>query len=426
MGGLPVSAKYVVKARITVSGIVEKHDIIGAIFGQSEGILGRELDLRELQKVGRIGRIEVATRESDGKLIAEVEIPSNLDMAETAIIAATIETIDKVGPYNASAEIIAIEDVRAEKRRKIIERAVELYRKLAETVPESRELVEEVLEKVRTAELVEWGESKLPAGPDVDTSDTLILVEGRADVINLLKHGYRNVIAIGGAMIPRGLKELCKGKKEVILFVDGDRGGELIARNVLNVLDVDYIARAPPGREVEELTGKEIARALQNKIPAGAFLESIEKEKKQQKEVKAEVVIPPSKLIKFSRNNPSVVQEVALPSQVIEKIEQLKGTLEAVIYDSDWREIAHVPVKELVDRLKELDGVAHVVLDGIITQRLVDTAFAKNIKTLIGVRVGEIIRKPEDLVITTFQNVKPLENPQTTQGGENQQDEQRQ
>ncbi|MEZ0344985.1 MAG: DNA primase DnaG [Infirmifilum sp.] len=420
MGGLPVAAKYVIKARITVSGVVDKHDIVGAIFGQSEGILGRELDLRELQKIGRVGRIEVTTHEHDGKLIAEVEIPSNLDMAETAIIAATIETIDKVGPYNASAEILSIEDVRAEKRRKIIERAVELYKKLAQTVPESKELVEEVLEKVRTAELTEWGEEKLPAGPDVETSDSLILVEGRADVLNLLKHGYRNVIAIGGATIPRSLKELCKNKKEVVLFVDGDRGGELIARNILNVIDVDYIARAPPGREVEELTGKEIGKALQNKVPADAFLESLEKERKPQKEVKAEVVIPPSKLIKSSKNNPSVTQEVAVPSEVIEVIEQFKGTLEAVIYDEEWREVARVPVKELVDRLKELDGAKHIILDGIITQRLVDTAFSKGIKTLIGVRVGEIIRKPEDLIITTFQNVKPLEKPPTEQPQEQQ------
>jgi len=409
MGGLPVTAKYVIKARMTVSGVVEKHDIIGAIFGHSEGLLGRELDLRELQKVGRIGRIEVNTREQDGKLIAEIEIPSNLDMAETAIIAATIESIDKVGPYNAVTEIVDIEDVRAEKRRKIIERAVELYKKLASTVPESKELVEELLERVRTAEVIEWGEEKLPAGPEVDTSDTLIIVEGRADVLNLLKHGYRNVIAIGGATVPASLKELCKKKKEVILFVDGDRGGELIARNALNVLDIDFVARAPSGREVEELTGKEIARALQNKVPAREFLESLERERRQAKEVKAEVVIPPSKLIKAAKNNPPVAKEVFVPQGVVDTIEQLKGTLEAVMYDSEWREVARVPVKEVVDKLKDLDGVAHIVLDGIITQRLVDTAFSKGVKTLIGVRVGEIIRKPEDLTIATFQLVRPLQ-----------------
>lgn len=407
MGGLPVSAKYVIRARMKISGIVEKHDIIGAIFGQSEGILGRELDLRELQKTGRIGRIDVDVKESDGELVAEIEIPSNLDMAETAIIAATIETIDKVGPYNAVTEIVSIEDVRAEKRKRIIERAVELYRKLSASIPESKELVEEVINRVRTAELVEWGEEKLPAGPEVDSSDTLILVEGRADVLNLLRHGYRNVIAIGGAIVPKSLKDLCRSKKEVILFVDGDRGGELIARNVLNVLDVHFVARAPVGREVEELTAKEIARALQNKVPAKEFLETIEKEKRRYREAKAEIIIPPSKLIKTAKNNPPVAQDIYVPVEVVSAIEQLKGTLEAIVYDGDWREVARVPVKELVDKIKELDGAKYVILDGIITQRLVDTAFSKGVKALIGVRIGEIIRRPEDLVLATFQNVKP-------------------
>jgi len=63
-------------------------------------------------------------------------------------------------------------------------------------------------------------------------------------------------------------------------------------------------------------------------------------------------------------------------------------------------------VKDLVNKLKELDGVAYVVLDGIVTQRLVDAAYTKGVKALIGVRVGEIVRKPENLVISTFDNVE--------------------
>lgn len=44
------TAKYVVEARFTVEGVVEKPDVIGAIFGQTEGLFGPDLDLRELQK----------------------------------------------------------------------------------------------------------------------------------------------------------------------------------------------------------------------------------------------------------------------------------------------------------------------------------------------------------------------------------------
>ncbi|MCC6003239.1 MAG: DNA primase [Thermofilum sp.] len=408
MGGLPVSPKYVIRARIEVKGSVEKHDIIGAIFGQAEGMIGNELDLRELQRLGRIGRIEVNIKQQNGGVVAEVEIPTNLDMAETAIIAATIETIDKVGPYPARSEVILIEDARAEKRQKIIERAVELYKKLQENMPESRELVEEVLRRVRAAELVEYGEEKLPGGPDVKTSDTVILVEGRADVLNLLRHGYKNVLALGGASLPSNLKDLLADKK-VILFVDGDRGGELIARNVVNSLKVDFIARAPPGREVEELTAKEIARSLQNSIPVKVFLEELEKEKRQQKEkeVKAEVIVPPTKLIKSMKKNPEVAQEIAVPMGVYRSIDELRGTLEAVIYDDDWQILERVPVRDLVNKLKEMDKAAHVVLDGIITQRLVDVAYTKGVKTLIGVRIGEIIRRPDNTVLATFSSIKP-------------------
>jgi DNA primase (EC 2.7.7.-) len=406
MGGPPVSVKYMIRARIEVSGIVDKHDIVGAIFGQTEGLLGEELDLRELQKTGRIGRIEVSVRQQGDKTLAEVEIPSNLDMVETAVLAATIESIDKVGPYTARTEITSIEDVRSEKRKKIIERAVELYKKLTESVPESREIVEEVLSRVRAAELVEYGEEKLPGGPDVPIADTVILVEGRADVLNLLRHGYRNVLAIGGATVPRSLKELLSGKK-VVLFVDGDRGGELIARNVVGSIHVDYIARAPEGREVEELTAKEIARCLQNKISVEEFIESLEREKKQQREIKAEFIVPPAKLLsRKPTQQSSIVEKVKVPHHVMEVMSGIKGTLESVLYDSGWNEIARVPVKDLVNKLKELDGIAYVVLDGIVTQRLVDAAYTKGVRVLIGVRVGEIVRKPENLAISTFDNVE--------------------
>ncbi|MEM1516404.1 MAG: DNA primase DnaG, partial [Thermofilum sp.] len=399
MGGPPVSAKYVIKARIEVAGLVEKHDIIGAIFGQTEGLLGDEMDFRELQRTGRIGRIEASVKTTGDKTIAEVEVPSNLDMVETAILAATIETIDKVGPYSAKAEITGIEDVRSEKRRRVVERAVEIYRKMLESIPESRELVDEVLSKVRAAEVVEYGEERLPGGPDVTRADTVILVEGRADVINLLRHGYRNVLAVGGATtVPPSLKEIIQGKK-TILFVDGDRGGEMIARNLLNAIKIDYVARAPEGKEVEDLTAKEIARCIQSKVSAEEFLESLEGERRQQREVRAEFIVPPAKLLSRSSApaQPEYVESVSVPRSVKSVIEELKGTLEAVLYDENWDEITRVPVKDLVNTIKQVDGVSYVVLDGIVTQRLVDAAYTKGVKALIGVRVGEVVRKPENL-----------------------------
>ena len=393
MVGLSLSGKYVVNAKIEVNGIVDKADIVGAIFGLTEGLLGEELDLRELQKSGRVGRIDVKVKKSNGKTIGFIKIPSNLDRVETALIAAALETIDRVGPYYARVEVVNIEDVRIEKRKRIVERAKELLRKLESETPESKELTEEVLRSIREAELRYYGPEKLPSGPEVDRADTIIVVEGRADVINLLKHGYRNVIGLEGAssVVPKTIEELSR-KKTIILFVDGDRGGELIIKNLVNLIDVDYVARAPPGREVEELTGKEIAKALRSKLPIEEYLETLMRERKGIKYPQAQ-----------QEETESEISEI--PKEVKDEINKLKGTLEGIIYDEKWKPISRVAVKDLVTRLQELEGAKYVVFDGIITQRIVDMAFKTGIKLVIGARVGDATRIPEEVKISTFDNV---------------------
>ncbi len=380
MGGLSLTPKYVIYATIEIDGLVDKTDVIGAIFGQTEGLLGEDLELRELQRTGKIGRLEVRLERSNNKTVGHLEIPSNLDKVETALVAAAVEEVEKVGPYNARIRVTDIKDMRGEKRRRIVQRARELLQKLESRVPETRELTEEVLKAVRAAEVVEYGPERLPAGPDVDRADTIIVVEGRADVVNLVKHGYRNVIAVGGAKVPKTIVELSK-RKDVILFVDGDRGGELIIRNLLAAADVDYIARAPPGREVEELTGKEIAKALRSKVPVDEYLE-VEKRKEAKEE------------------RPAV--KLNIPEEVVKTMEELKGTLEAVLYDESWKPLKRVAVRDLYEELTSSEGVSYVVFDGIITQRVIDAAVSKGVKVLIGARVGDVARIPEGLKLVTF------------------------
>ncbi|RLE77354.1 MAG: DNA primase, partial [Thermoprotei archaeon] len=189
MGSSSSTTKYVIYATIEVDGVVEEPDVIGAIFGQTEGLLGEELDLRELQKNGRIGRIRVKLEIRDGKSHGTIVVPSNLDRVETAIIAAVLESVDKVGPCDAKIRVTKIEDMRVRKRKWIVERAKEILRQWEmETMPETRRIIEEVMKAVRAPEVVKWGPERLPAGPDVDRSDTVIIVEGRADVVNLVKH----------------------------------------------------------------------------------------------------------------------------------------------------------------------------------------------------------------------------------------------
>ena len=118
-----VSSKYIVHTTIEIDGIVDKPDVIGAIFGQTEGLLGADLELRELQRSGRIGRIEVNLETKSGKTSGSILIPSSLDKAETSIIGAALEVIQKIGPCSAKIKVQNIEDVRVSKRRFVIDRA---------------------------------------------------------------------------------------------------------------------------------------------------------------------------------------------------------------------------------------------------------------------------------------------------------------
>jgi DNA primase len=270
----PVAAKYIVRAEIDATGVVEKPDIIGAVFGQTEGLLGAELELRELQKSGRIGRIEVRMDTKNGKTRGVVELPSSMDKAETAIVAAALETIDRVGPCEAKVRAIAVEDVRETKRKYIMDRAKNILKEMLMKGPDSQEILGEVTESVRQAELLEYGPDRLPAGPAIDSSEEVIVVEGRADVLTLLRHGIKNVIAIGGNKIPRTIVDM-SAKKVLTLFVDGDRGGQLIVKEFLMISDVDFIAFAPDGKEVEELTKKEIHKAIRTREPADQVRSSL-------------------------------------------------------------------------------------------------------------------------------------------------------
>ncbi len=264
------TVKYQITAEFEISGIVEKHDIIGAIFGQSEGLIGEDLDLRELQKSGKIGRIDVETETHSGKTTGKIIVPSSMDTVKTALLAASVEAVDKVGPCDSTFKITKIEDMRTQKRQAVKDRAKELLKQLTQDMPETGELTEAIRSDIRTGELKSFGKEKLSCGPDLDKEEEVIVVEGRADVINMLKHGIKNVIAIDGANIPDSIVELSK-KKKLTLFVDGDRGGDLIVKKIMDLAKIEYVAKAPAGKEVEELMGKEILMKLRKKVPAEDF-----------------------------------------------------------------------------------------------------------------------------------------------------------
>ncbi|ASJ02312.1 hypothetical protein A3L09_03090 [Thermococcus profundus] len=430
------TTKYIIYAEFEANGVVERPDVVGAIFGQTEGLLGDDLDLRELQKTGRIGRIRVEVHTKAGKTYGTITVPSSLDRVETAILAAALETIDRVGPAEAHIKVLRIEDVRATKRKYIIERAKEILETLMEEeIPETQELTEEVKKAVRAKELIEYGPEKLPAGPHVPFSDSIIVVEGRADVLNLLKHGIKNAIAVEGTSIPETIIKLSK-ERIVTAFTDGDRGGELILKELLQVADVDYVARAPEGKEVEELTKKELVKALRSKIPAEQVITEMfhrgknfydilkEKEKSAQtKEIKAVVTTSGKVHAEEQRKVPQQRQEVEHKprereeARIIRPIQQPKGSelqrfekfIErvkkegtAVLLDENMNVIAEIPVRDLLSTISSRENVYAIVFNGIITQRLIDIVSENNVRYLVGARKANVVRRPIDLRILTF------------------------
>jgi len=373
----PVSAKYIVHTKIQADGVVEKPDVIGAVFGQTEGLLGAELELRELQKSGRIGRIEVNLDTKGGRTTGMIIIPSSLDMAETAIVASSLETIQRIGPCNAKVTVELIEDVRVTKREYVVARAKELLKTMVDTGPDSIELMEEIKVSVRSMEITEWGREKLPAGPDITESDEVIIVEGRADVINLLKNGFRNCIAMNGTSVPQTIAELSK-TKTITVFVDGDRGGILIVKELLQAAEIDFVSRAPAGKEVEELAKKEIHKCIRARIPVEQFKEefglSIEGSQK---------TVPAIPVQARPVQRPGLRIHPEIEKQYKKMLEELIGTRGAYLLDKDMNILGKVPTKELGNVLNNLPDVENIVMDEQLTQDMIRQLEETNITHVI-------------------------------------------
>lgn len=374
--------KYVIHAKFDIEGVVEKPDVIGAVFGQTEGLFGPELDLRELQKSGRIGRIEIDLYSKNDKTSGTITVPTSLDRVSTALIAASIESINRVGPCASKVTLDKVEDVREARRKVIIDRAKDILHKWTiESMPSVDEVFKEVSETLRTGKVGKYGADELPAGPEIETAKEIIVVEGRADIINLMRCGLLNTIALEGAKVPESIKTLCK-EREATALLDGDRGGDLIFKELLQVTDVKYISRAPRGKEVEELNCKEIFAALDAKVPI-------------QESAKLETPKPPRR----------ERQKVEVPKVIVETMKSLEGTLEAVLLNDKSEQMERLPVSRLAERLQQAEGVDTIVFDGIITQRIVDVANEKNIKRIIASRVSDAVKPSLTVQLTTFGEV---------------------
>lgn len=401
--------KYHVKLKFEVDGLVEKADIIGAIFGQTEGLLGPEMNLNELQKVSKVGRIEVNVETKGSSAKGDALIPMSTDISTAALIAAAIESIDKVGPFQAKFNLVGIDDIRAIKKKVIVDRAKKIVQDWAtRTISEGEEMLKDVYDASKPGKLTSFGKAQLACGTGVFDSDWIILVEGRADVINLLRAGFDNAIAIEGARIDETVTKLTDGKK-VVAFLDGDRAGDLILKELQGVVKIDIVLRAPPGKEVEECTPLEVSEILKEAVVAMGEASApqqtqqerrhyrrAEREPREESPQHAPQVAQPSAVA--VNDNPEIV------SAIRDVYPQINETLEAVVLDGSMNQLLKVPVSEVIKRLDSAEGAKLLVLDGIVTQRLVDAADKAGIEYIIGHRTAEL-KKPADLRVRTFGDI---------------------
>jgi DNA primase len=399
--------KYHVKLKFEVDGLVEKADIIGAIFGQTEGLLGPEMNLNELQKVSKVGRIEVNVDSKSNMAKGDALIPMSTDISTAALIAAAIESIDKVGPFQAKFSLVGIDDIRAIKKKIIVDRAKKIVQDWAtKTISEGEEMLRDVYDASKPGKLTTFGNAQLACGTGVFDSSFIILVEGRADVINLLRAGFDNAIAIEGAKIDESVTKLTTGKK-VIAFLDGDRAADLILKELQGLVKIDKVLRAPSGKEVEECTPLEIADILKDALESreeqpGSPHQYVKSERKQQKhdarEAEYRHADQDDSAKQLIQNRPEIL------STVRDVFPQINETLEAIVLDESMKTLLKIPVSEIIKKLDSAEGGKLLVMDGIVTQRLIDAADKAGIEFIVGHRTGDL-KKSSDINVMTFSQI---------------------
>ncbi|MDR2204269.1 MAG: DNA primase [Nitrososphaerota archaeon] len=400
--------KYVIHSRFEIDGIVEKPDVIGAVFGQTEGLFGSELDLRELQKTGRIGRIEIDLFSKNDRTTGSITMPTSLDRVSTALITASVESINRIGPCSAKVILEKIEDIREARRKIIIDRAKEiLHRWNIESMPSVDEVYKEISDTIKVGKVEKYGPEDLPAGPTLEHSREIIIVEGRADIINLMRCGLTNTIALEGAKIPDTIKRLTK-ERESIALLDGDRGGDLIQKELLQVTNVKYIGRAPRGKEIEECNCKEITEAIENKLSITELHKQQIITTQQPLQVQQQTTQQPvqrkqpTPQTATTRTTPKTPKP-QVPEQIKETVKTLQGTLEAVLLNDKLEQIERLPVSQLAEKLQQIENVNTIIFDGIITQRIVDIANSKTIKRIFASRLSEAVKPTTTVELITFQ-----------------------
>jgi DNA primase len=372
--------KYVIHATIRTDGTVARKDVVGAIFGQTEGLLGEELQLRKLQRTGRIGHVDVILHQNKGKVNGEIQLSSSIDQVSTAVIGAALETIDRIGPCKAVIKVKKIENITSVKKDTVIDRAKELLLDIVNSgADESRNILDEVRSVLNLGKETDY--KGMTAGPNVMKSEAIIIVEGRNDVRNLLKYDIKNAIATMGSGIMPELVELAKSKKTVTAFLDGDRGGKLLLMELEGEMgkSLTHVAFAPTSREVEHLEMKVVTKSLTQKETAGKVVARI----------KTEINRDDDRAVGRGREVLTAPDEVKAWAGMLDGLSRNH----AVIVQEDGSGSEPIGARSLETALTDSTGAQGLVFAGKVTARIFDLASGAGIENVLGSSVGKVTRK---------------------------------
>ena len=374
------NAKYMIRVSVKLDGQARRKDIIGAIFGQTEGLMPEALDLRKLQRSGRIGHIDVDLDSNKGKVSGVIEIPSSLENVESAIIGAALETIERIGPAASQLKVLEISNIRSSKRTSMVDRAKDILLDIVkQRDTEADNLIDEVRSVLTTSEVTTYKDTGMTCGPNIESSDSLIIVEGRNDVLNLASCGIKNVIAVMGAGIDDALVGLVENKTMVKAFLDGDRGGRMIALELSGVLGnkLTHIAFAPESREVEHLEKKVIGKHLGQAEEAKRVITRIEKSEGEVNSTSEKIEIP-DEVKEWAGNMPKKANQAVF---ILE---------DGSVSDADG-------VKDTIAQAGETEGVQALVIKTKATASLWEMVAESGINTVIVPKMD--VKAPEDVTV---------------------------
>jgi len=188
------------------------------------------------------------------------------------------------------------------------------------------------------------------------------------------------------------------------------------------VAEVDFVARAPAGQEVEELTQKQIVKCLRNKIPADQFADMLNIPSSQTKNGEKGGRRDEDRGDRHRRDDDRGRPKEPMRAKAVEErpvkrfspeqlrlktaLEELSNTSKARLINESGAVVKEMHVSLLAESLKEgTEGVTAIVLDGIITQRILDLAVEKNISSVVGVKLGNVAKLPSNVDVLTKEDL---------------------